>query len=350
MFFSFWMNISFSSSHWNQGEVVLLGGKDGQKPEHHLPLQIELDLFLSLCRCLQGLMDHISVCHLCRLMELYRGESAKCRRQLQHYFFFPLAESDLPVKCFGVLWFVASQGLRSWRNSRGETTWKQASWHLSFPCLFNKLNVHLNIQCSSAAAPEGSISYLRNCTHTTQLFPVSESWASAPQHNEISYCGAFAKALTVPESITFWGFFANSKCSCLKKALLGGVGKQGISSTNCSSAVGLGVLCKACPSTGTHPQISMGAELWDKTNPAVRDQPLSLYTLLKIKLSEVCTEKSFYTTLWTEKVIKFKKQTTATCSYTDYKPGNCQSIFLVAGFPQFYFPQQQLDTMDMHWI
>lgn len=25
-------------------EVILLGGKDGQEPEHHLPLQMELDL------------------------------------------------------------------------------------------------------------------------------------------------------------------------------------------------------------------------------------------------------------------------------------------------------------------
>lgn len=41
--------------------------------------------------------------------------------------------------------------------------------------LFNTVNVLLNIQCSSSAAPEGSISYLGNCTHTTQLFPVSES-------------------------------------------------------------------------------------------------------------------------------------------------------------------------------
>lgn len=91
--------------------------------------------FLSLCRCPQGLMGHISVCHLCRLMAAYRGESAKCRRQLQHSFFI-LAESDLPVQSFGVLQFVASQGLKSWRNSRGETTWKQAELTSVLPLSF----------------------------------------------------------------------------------------------------------------------------------------------------------------------------------------------------------------------
>lgn len=38
------MNISFNSSHGNQGEVVLLGAEHGPKPEHLLPLQAELDL------------------------------------------------------------------------------------------------------------------------------------------------------------------------------------------------------------------------------------------------------------------------------------------------------------------
>lgn len=44
MFFSFWLNVSFSSSHGKQGEVVLIEIRDGQKPEHHLPLQTELGL------------------------------------------------------------------------------------------------------------------------------------------------------------------------------------------------------------------------------------------------------------------------------------------------------------------
>lgn len=96
-------------------EVVLLGGKDGQEPEHHLPLQMELDLVSVPIQMSPDLMGHISVRHLCRLVEMCRGESAKCRRQLQHSF-LPLAEPDLPVLCFGVPHFVASQGLRSWRK------------------------------------------------------------------------------------------------------------------------------------------------------------------------------------------------------------------------------------------
>jgi len=111
VFFSFWMNISFNCLRRNQDEVVLLGGEDGPKAEHQLPLQTDLDLlwFLPLWRCPQDLTA-MSLCSTSAGWQRYRMGKFGCNKQeTTSSLLWLLAESDLPVQHFGGLPSVGTQ-------------------------------------------------------------------------------------------------------------------------------------------------------------------------------------------------------------------------------------------------
>lgn len=153
-----------------------------------------------------------------------------------------------------------------------------------------------------------------------------------------------------PASVSFWAFFPNSKCSYLEESIVGRYWKAGRWQHKLQQHRGTGDAEQGLsqhrdtspdtPGSWTVKQIQSSSQ----GSASFPPHPAEVKAVRGVH-RKVCV----YTALWSEKFMKFKKQTTAICSYTDEKPGNCQSVFLV-GFPHLYYPQQQLDTMDMHWI